>query len=109
MRLATCGMFETLFCQALSTDKPGQPWQEGDAMTEQEAIRLAIEALRAEGTAMGAKPARAIRKNRHMRLGKNRCGWLVIVPLDVPASFEPNSIYVEVYEPDGEVHIPITL
>lgn len=44
-----------------------------------------------------------------MRLGKNRKGWLVVVPLDVPESFEPNSIDVEVYEPDGEVHIQPTL
>ena len=78
-------------------------------MTEEEAIERAIGALRDNKTSIGSKPATAIRKGRHMRLGKDRSGWLVVVPLEVPASFEPDSIDVEVYEPDGEVFIPDVL
>jgi hypothetical protein len=41
-----------------------------------------------------------------MRLGKNRSGWVVSFRLDVPQGFEPDQVYVEVYEPDGEVNVP---
>ena len=78
-------------------------------MTEYEAIYAALEALSAMGTSVGSKAVRALRKNSHMRLGQKREGWLVVVPLDVPVGFEPDSIHVEVYEPDGEVHIPTVL
>ncbi len=78
-------------------------------ITEQDAIRLAVEALQSQGTAFAVGRVRAIRKERHMRRGKNRCGWLVVVPLNVPYGFEPNTIDVEVYEPGGEIHIPMVL
>lgn len=78
-------------------------------MTEQEAIAIALSALCKDGTAIGSGPTYALWKENDMRLGKHRTGWLVVVPLDVPESFEPNSIDVEVYEPDGEVHIPAVL
>lgn len=78
-------------------------------MTENEAIEIALEALRRNGTMIGEGDVRAIFRERHMRKGKNRCGWLVVVPLNVPRSFSPNAIDVEVYEPDGEVNIPVVL
>ena len=78
-------------------------------MTEQEAINFALEGLRVQGTSVGSRPVYAIRKERHMRLGKNRSGWLVVVPLAVPDSFDPNAIHVEVYDPDGEIYIPIVI
>ena len=78
-------------------------------MTKEQAIQAALAALRARKMAIGPKPVDAIYKDRHMRLGKGRRGWLVIVPLNVPACFEPDSLHVEVYEPDGEVFIPSVL
>jgi hypothetical protein len=78
-------------------------------MTADEAIEKALAALKLDKTPIGSKPVRAIYKERHMRLGKNRSGWLVVVPLKVPASFEPDTLYIEVYEPDGEVYIPAVL
>jgi hypothetical protein len=82
---------------------------ERQIMTKEEAIDLAVGAFRSTGVTMGPKPVVAIRVDRHMRLGKNRHGWLVVVPLNVPDSFEPNSIDIEVYEPDGQIHIPDVL
>ena len=78
-------------------------------MTEDEAISIATTALQNSGTSIGNRPIHAIRKDRHMRRGKHKFGWLVIIPLAVPESFEPNAIDVEVYEPDGEVDIPMVL
>jgi hypothetical protein len=75
-------------------------------MNQEQAIKIALAALRDQKTTIGSRPVTAIYKERHMRLGKNRNGWLVSVPLNVPANFEPDTIDVEVYEPDGEVYIP---
>lgn len=78
-------------------------------MTKEDAINLALEALRATQTAIGAKPVQAYRIEPRMRLRKNSEGWMAVVPLDVPFGFEPDMIHVEVYEPDGEVIIPDVL
>lgn len=78
-------------------------------MTETEAIEIALAALRKRGTSIGKGPVGATRDERHMEFGRNRKGWVVSLPLDVPESFEPNRIHVEVYEPDGAVNIPFIL
>jgi hypothetical protein len=75
-------------------------------MTEEEAIRLAVAELERRGLGTTPNPVGAHHQNRHMRLGKNRSGWIVLFPLDAPRGFEPNQLSVEVYEPDGEVNIP---
>ncbi len=74
-------------------------------MTEQEAIKLAIEALESGGTKIGNKPLRACREVRNLSFGKNRTGWVVAVPIDWPVRMDPDCIFVEVYDPDGETHI----
>ena len=76
------------------------------SMTESEAIALALSTLSADGTGIGQGMPHAHRKDRHMRLGKNRSGWVVSVPLDVPRGFEPDLIFVEIYDDTGEVNIP---
>jgi len=75
-------------------------------MDQDEAIRRATARALKEKCNIIVESARVIRKDRHMRLGKNRSGWLVVFSLKVPIGFEPNQLAVEVYEPDGEVNIP---
>jgi hypothetical protein len=69
-------------------------------VTELEAIELAKKALKRRGTPVRNEPFRA------SRLEGRRPGWLIVVPLDVPVGFEPNKLFVEVFESDGTISIP---
>lgn len=75
------------------------------AMTKEQAIEIASNHLLSEGAKMKSNPPFAFRKEGDMR-GSHRFGWVVIVQSNVPIGIEPDSIHVEVYEPDGEVYGP---
>ena len=78
-------------------------------MDKDKAVRLAFEALKADGYAVGTEALSARREDRIRHSGKHRSGWIVTFPLDVPPRFEPDRVFVEVVDPDGEVHIPDVL
>jgi hypothetical protein len=59
-------------------------------MDEQRAIQIAVDEVTRNGGNITNDAPRAIYKQRNMRLGKNRCGWLVIFRLNVPEGFEPD-------------------
>ena len=77
-----------------------------NTISEVEAIRIAVEEVTRLKSNIKPDEPKAIYKQRHMRLGKNRSGWLVIFQLDVPPGFVPDRLYVEVYESNGEVYVP---
>lgn len=78
-------------------------------MTESEAIRLATGEVNRRRIKITDDPARALYKSRHMHLGKNRSGWVVVFVRNTSLQLEEMHVHVEVYEPDGEVHIPWVL
>ncbi len=78
-------------------------------MDRDEAVRLALEALKADEPTFNTEPSRVWYKERLMHHGEERSGWLVVFPLDVPRGFEPDEFFVIVYEPDGEIDIPAIL
>jgi len=75
-------------------------------MTENEAIQIAVNALRESGTNISeSEQPHAMYKKHIKRNNAKRSGWTVMVPLNVPKSFSPGEIFVDVYEPDGEYYI----
>jgi hypothetical protein len=44
-------------------------------------------------------------QERNMSLGKGKRGWTIMFTADSPEMEGPDYIFVEVYEPDGFVHI----
>jgi len=75
-------------------------------LNQDEAIRRALQEVKARGSAIAREPPTATFKEGGMRPGDNRSGWLVVFRLDVPEGFTPNLLHVEIYEPDGEVCVP---
>jgi hypothetical protein len=75
-------------------------------MTEQEAIAFATAEVVRLKKKLHLNTAKAVRKDRHMRLGKDRTGWLVCFEIVGMEDFDPSMLLMEVYEPDGEVLIP---
>ncbi len=75
-------------------------------MSKDEAIEIALTAMRNQGVKCEIGPHDAIWKNNDMRLGYDRCGWLVFVKLDLAIDCDPSDQMVEIYDPDGYVHIP---
>jgi hypothetical protein len=74
-----------------------------------EAVQIAMKEVVRLGCHIAQDEPQVIYKQRHMRLGTNRSGWLVIFRLNVPEGFEPDRLHVEVYETDGEVHVQAIL
>jgi len=77
-------------------------------MTQNEAEEIAIAMLCERKTRTRSGPV----WSRRFEAGERRdprSGWVVSVPLDVPEGWEPDEIYVEVFEPNGEVNIPMIL
>jgi hypothetical protein len=72
-------------------------------VTQEQAIEQALAALSQRGSRVGTTP---IRTRRLEELSNDKqAGWLVCIPIKVPVGIEPNEIFVEVLEPDGEVKI----
>ncbi len=68
--LAICEIFGASFSLDRSTETNSLAKIKRDLMTEHDATRLTVEALQAQGTAMGNKPIQAIRQESHIRKRK---------------------------------------
>lgn len=77
-------------------------------MTKEEAVDLAVGAVRDEGSRIGTRPIWSDRFEENSRCDP-RAGWIVAVPIDVPKGFETDMIFVEVFEPSGDVNILYTI
>lgn len=78
----------------------------GDDMIEEDvAKQMAYDALVESGSKCHGRYSDATRIDSNMRLGKQLSGWLIYFKLDIPEGFEPDYIFVEVYD-NGRVHIP---
>lgn len=77
-------------------------------MTQDEAEAITLAVLRERKTRTRSGPV----WSRRFEAGERhdpRSGWEVSVPLDVPDGWEEDRITVEVFEPDGEINIPMIL
>lgn len=77
-------------------------------MKQNEAEAIALEVLRERKTRIRNGPVWSHRFESGER-HDSRSGWVVSVPLDVPDGWEEDCIRVEVFEPDGEINIPMIL
>ena len=75
-------------------------------MTDEEIISVALSALNGDQKGVNVSTAHVRYQKRHMSLDRNRSGWVVSFRLDVPKTFEPNLLQIEVYEDDMSTHIP---
>ena len=77
-------------------------------MTHLEAEKIALDVLHKQNTRVRNGDVSSCRFNSGDR-GDTRSGWVVWVPLLVPDGWEEDHIRVEIFEPDGEVNIPMIL
>ena len=77
-------------------------------MTKEEAVDLAIGAVRDQGSRIDSKPIWSDRFEANSR-DDPRAGWIVGVPISVPKGFDPSIIFVEVFEPDRDISIQYTI
>ena len=77
-------------------------------MTQQEAEEIALVCLRDRKTRIRPGPVWSHWLEAGERSDPRSC-WVVSVQLDVPEGFEEDRISVVVFEPDGEIYIPMIL
>jgi|SRR5579883_1863052 len=78
---------------------------EEEIMSKEEAIAIALDALRSSSIRIAAKPIHAVRLEQSLVLGPGRSGWLVCIPLVVDEGIEPDTQDVIVCETDGTVDV----
>jgi hypothetical protein len=80
-----------------------------NSISDDELIRIALSAIGDFQQGVVLPPLGVLYVKRHMSLGKNRSGWVITFKLDVPSGFEPDLLFVEVYEDDLTTFIPRVL
>lgn len=68
------------------------------------ALDIAIQELRAKKIKYIPDTFHASYNRLLISIGSNK-GWLISVELDVPDTFEPDMIFIEVSDPEGMVYI----
>ncbi|MBC8955024.1 hypothetical protein [Xenorhabdus sp. PB62.4] len=73
------------------------------------AIELAINALNSNGIKYIPDTLDAVYMEKYRFSDGNKEGWLISAKLNVPESFEPNMVFIEISVPNGTVYIPAIL
>lgn len=72
------------------------------------ALDIAIQELRIKKIKYIKETFHANYSRESISIGSNK-GWLISVKLDVPETFEPDMIFIEVSDPEGIAYIPPVL